>query len=282
MRLLVKLIQSSAVPQSALDLKLRAVVIDRQRIGGVGLQLDGIATGALRRLHQRKGAGDVAVMIARQFRDDIRRLVRPDQTAGNGKLTHHECSIIVGGFFDLQDVAVSSQIEECRVAFVVDDTKQVELLGDGAIRVETAVGGYAAAISRRLARLQDACDRRRLRHEAPAQCDMGFAEPHTQFVIELMALVGDAIAVDDRPGIDVAGGFQQAYRYLLCALQDQPDQRRKSAPARQIARMNDKIAAVALKNITRRDLHAAEVKGDRSPPDVLVPPDKGCIVAGRA
>src|SRR3546814_2642076 len=70
---LFRSVQPPPVPKPTLDPELRPVSVDGDGTGAVGLQLDGIGAGLLRRLQDAEGAADVAVMIAGHLGDDIWR-----------------------------------------------------------------------------------------------------------------------------------------------------------------------------------------------------------------
>ncbi len=83
---LVELIQRLAVPQSALDLEDLLVAVQRQGVGGVGLQLDGVGAGFGGDLDGAQRPVDVAQMVGRQLGDDERRLAGTDAATGDVEL----------------------------------------------------------------------------------------------------------------------------------------------------------------------------------------------------
>ncbi len=94
-RLLVEIVETVAVPQPPLDVEHRVVVVDGQGVGGIGLQLDRVGAGRLRRLDQRQGAAEIAVVVAGDLGDDVRRMAGSDRPAGNGDgaIGHCRCSL---------------------------------------------------------------------------------------------------------------------------------------------------------------------------------------------
>jgi len=75
--------------------RLGSVMVDRDRVGSIGLQLNGIRARRLRRFHDGEGATYVTVMIARQLRDDERGIVPRNPTPGDrdGRAVSHAASL---------------------------------------------------------------------------------------------------------------------------------------------------------------------------------------------
>jgi hypothetical protein len=88
--LLIKIVQAAAVPQPALDNELRTTMIDGQRIGGVGLQLDRIRTGRFGCIHQRDRPPEIPVVVSGQFRNHVRRMAPADLPSGDGDISNHD------------------------------------------------------------------------------------------------------------------------------------------------------------------------------------------------
>ena len=65
-RFLVELVETPAIPQAALDDEARPVMVNRDRIGRVSLQLDRIRPGLLRRLHDGQGPVEPAEVVGRK------------------------------------------------------------------------------------------------------------------------------------------------------------------------------------------------------------------------
>jgi hypothetical protein len=76
--LLVELVQAAPVPQAAVDLELGPVDIQRDGVGGVGLQLDGVAAGVGGRVDHLQRPVEAAVVVSRQLADHIGRIVGAD------------------------------------------------------------------------------------------------------------------------------------------------------------------------------------------------------------
>ena len=81
MRFLIQLVQRLPVPQAAFDLKLGRVTAQRDGVGGVGLDFDGIGTGSLGLFYDVEGGLQAAVMIGRHLGNDIGRVGSADGAA---------------------------------------------------------------------------------------------------------------------------------------------------------------------------------------------------------
>src|SRR5262249_50152404 len=95
-RLLVEFVECAAVPQSTFDAEAGAVVIDRDRIGGGGLPLDGGGAGLLCGLREGKGTIGGGFFIGAHLLRDGRRVPPPRRPAGNRDLWHGWfCSLLL-------------------------------------------------------------------------------------------------------------------------------------------------------------------------------------------
>src|SRR6185437_7264010 len=90
-RLLIKIVEGSAVPQAPLDLKIRPVAVDSDGVRTVGLQFDGIGTGTLGGLDELQSRLKPAVVIRRNLRNDVGRLIAADTPAvdDNARINPH-------------------------------------------------------------------------------------------------------------------------------------------------------------------------------------------------
>ncbi len=96
MRLTIQIIERATVPQATLDAELRSIVVDGDRVGGVGLDLDRVGAGLLRRVDDGQGALKLPQMVGGHLRDDVRRLAGADLAAGDGDVGDHGCLNGVG------------------------------------------------------------------------------------------------------------------------------------------------------------------------------------------
>lgn len=71
------------MPKAALNHEAGPIMVDRDRVGAVGLQFNRIRTGLGRRLEDGDRALEAAVMIGRQLCNDVGRLIRADPTSGD-------------------------------------------------------------------------------------------------------------------------------------------------------------------------------------------------------
>jgi hypothetical protein len=83
----IELVQHLAVPERAFaDLEVLVVAVNRDRVGGVGLQLDRVGADVGRRVHQSDRGCVVLVMVRGQFRDDVGRLSGSNLASGDLEL----------------------------------------------------------------------------------------------------------------------------------------------------------------------------------------------------
>ena len=75
---------TASVPKPAFNAESRAIMIDGDGVGSIRLQLHRVGTSRLGSLHQGEGPVDIAVMVARQFGNDVREMLRPDGSVGDG------------------------------------------------------------------------------------------------------------------------------------------------------------------------------------------------------
>ena len=87
-RFAIEVVELPPGPGAALDHEAGPVMVDRQRVRRVGLQLDGVGAGLRRRVDHRQRAVEAAVVVAGQFADDIGRLVGPDAAAVYRDIPH--------------------------------------------------------------------------------------------------------------------------------------------------------------------------------------------------
>lgn len=73
--LLVELIECFAIPQAAMDLELLRVAVQCDGVCCIGLKFDGICTGLVCFFYYFKGRFQAAVMVGRQFGNNVRRAV---------------------------------------------------------------------------------------------------------------------------------------------------------------------------------------------------------------
>lgn len=85
----VEVVQAAAVPQPAGDAELRPVDVHGDGVGGVGLDLDGVAAGGRRRVDHAERPLQAAVVVPRQLADDIGRMARADLAVGDLDLGRH-------------------------------------------------------------------------------------------------------------------------------------------------------------------------------------------------
>ena len=76
--LLVELVEPVAVPQATLDQKFLAIVRNGHGVGRIGLDLDRVSAASGGGFNQLQRFQKLAVMVRRQFGDDVRRMVRAD------------------------------------------------------------------------------------------------------------------------------------------------------------------------------------------------------------
>ena len=88
-RLLIKLVETPAVPQPTFEHETWAIVIDCDCVRSIGLQLHRIRTCSLRGCHDCKGAFKPAEMISGELGHDIRPMMGSDWTPGDGNLASH-------------------------------------------------------------------------------------------------------------------------------------------------------------------------------------------------
>ena len=95
-RLLVELVEAAAVPQAALDAEFRPVMVDGDRVGRVGLQLDRVGAGRLGGVHHGERMVETAAMIGGKLRHHVGRLARANGAAGDVDFRlSHKCPIKV-------------------------------------------------------------------------------------------------------------------------------------------------------------------------------------------
>jgi len=93
-RLIIERVEAAPVPQTAGDLKVGLVTVQRDGVGAIGLDLDGCGAGGGGGVDQGEGAVQLAVVIGRQFGNHIRRMLWPDRAAVDFNL--HLRSLVCG------------------------------------------------------------------------------------------------------------------------------------------------------------------------------------------
>src|SRR6187397_803744 len=87
--LAVELVQTPSVPQAALDPKARPVMVERDRVRGISLQLNRVGTGLLCSLDETQRTAEIAIVVAGKLGNHIRRMARTDRAPVNLELAHH-------------------------------------------------------------------------------------------------------------------------------------------------------------------------------------------------
>ena len=85
----VEVVQRPAGPGPVGDLEVGRVAGERDCVGGVGLQLDGVAAGRGGRVDHGQRPLQAAVVVARQLADHVRRMPGTDGAAGDDELGGH-------------------------------------------------------------------------------------------------------------------------------------------------------------------------------------------------
>src|SRR5689334_23757857 len=83
LRVAIEVVESATVPEAALDAEIRAVVVDGECVGSIGLDLDGVGAGCGRSVEELQSPIQAAVVVSGQLADDIRLEIWPDATAGD-------------------------------------------------------------------------------------------------------------------------------------------------------------------------------------------------------
>jgi hypothetical protein len=73
------------------DLKWRRVTRDGHRVSGVGLQLDGVRAGLRGESNDLESPIEAPVVIRRELRDQVSRLIRTDEAVSNLNRSRHVC-----------------------------------------------------------------------------------------------------------------------------------------------------------------------------------------------
>ena len=83
----IEIVQVLAGPEAALiaDLEIATAHIEGDRVGGVGLQLEGMGTGLGRCIHDGQGTLQALIVITAHLGDHQRWLIRADQTIADPK-----------------------------------------------------------------------------------------------------------------------------------------------------------------------------------------------------
>jgi hypothetical protein len=76
--LAIEIVKPATVPRSAVDTEAGTIMVERDGVGRIGLQLNRIRPGCLGGIDEPDGAVDVAVVIARHLGDHIGRLRAAD------------------------------------------------------------------------------------------------------------------------------------------------------------------------------------------------------------
>ncbi len=84
-RLRIEVVERAAGPQAAFDHEARPAMIQRDGVGGIGLQLDRVGAGFGGGVDQRQRPLQPAIVVARQLGDHERRLIRPDRASCDGE-----------------------------------------------------------------------------------------------------------------------------------------------------------------------------------------------------
>ena len=102
--LLVQVVKRAAVPQPTTDTEIFRIAVQRDGVGAVGLQLDGIGAGLFGGLDNFEGSFNVAVVVGGHFCDDVGRMRRVDNSIVDRDAVSYAChrwalSQVVVGLF---------------------------------------------------------------------------------------------------------------------------------------------------------------------------------------